>query len=1819
MKRPAAALLGCIAILLLVTVAGIATIPAVQTGTWQPMGSMVASRSGAAAVLLQDHRVLITGGNDGNGAVNSAEVFNLDGTFSNVNAMGTPRAKHIAAVLQDGRVLVAGGETSGGAATNSAEIVDPASGSWAAVAGGMVEARSAASVSLLQDGRVFIAGGQNGTAPSQSAEIFDPVAGQFSYAGSLTAPRISAASAMLADGRVLITGGSNGNAALNTTDIFDPASNSISAGPVLTSPRLGHSATSLLDGRVLVAGGNNGSADMATAEIFDPASGSFAAAASTLAAPRRDHTAVLLPNNNSVLILGGTSNGDESNTVEMFTPWTGSFVSTGAMSVARQQSATSALSQDGLLLTAGGLNSSGTLASAELYGFATVKTDASDYAPGSIVTITGTGWQPGEIVTLTLVESPLVDTHPVMSAVADGQGNIINTQFSPDDHDVSIRFFLTAVGSQSGYQAQNTFTDAIKDYEATISPTTDTAGHVSAGYSITIQNDPTSTNSISSATIAVPSAYSSVVLGAVTTSPAGLNWTASIAAGVITLTGNGGSSQFLIGGQSVKLALTATAPCTNASYVWTTATAGNFSLQGPQPAVNITGSCNVPTTLVLNSVNPNSVAFGSSGSVTFTSTLTRNDTNAGVVGAAVNFTVDGVSVGSATTGLGGVATFSTYNPSSLSVALHNVAASFTAATIGGTQFGANSSGTLPLTVGKATPTITWSNPADITYGTALSATQLNATASVPGTFVYTPASGTVLNAGNSQTLHVDFTPTDSTNYTTASKSVSINVNQKPVTASITASDKAYDGTNTATITNCTIPGKVGTDDVACSASNATFASSNASSSPQTVTATVALTGGSAGNYNLGGNTTATTSAKINPRPVVATLTADDKIYDGTAAEPDAKLHCALAAGSAIGTDDVACTASAGTFNSSQVAAATTVTATITLSGTISANYTLGAAGTSLTSTTANASAHIKTAPLTATLTAADKFYDGSTTELEAAMTCSFAAVISGDSVTCTPSSGAFNTKDVATAVQVTATVTLGGGSAANYTLGLAGSFTTSNSATATAHISPKPVTARITAADKTYDGTATEPDANLHCTLPAGSAVGTDDVACSASNGSFNSSQVALATTVTANVTLTGSTSGNYSLTSTSATAPARIKTAPLTATLVAADKPYNGDTTEPDTAMSCTVATVFAPDMVTCTPSGGAFNSKDVLFASQVTAIVATSGPAAANYTLGAPGSSINSTSATATAHITPKTVSASITADDKIYDTTIAATIHCTLTGVLSADAAYVTCSGTGSFSDANAGAGKNVTSTNLSLGGSAAGNYVLSSTTASTTASIQTRALTATLLASDKVYDKSNAEPDANISCTLATVLGADNVTCKATNGTFNTSDVTATQVSATVTISGAASANYTLGAAGTSTTSTSATASAHIKTAPLTATLTAGDKVYDAHVTETSPMSCIVASVLAGDSVTCTASSGTFNSKDVLTANQVTATATISGTSAFNYTLGAAGSSTPSTSATATAHITPAPLTIQADNKTKIFGDVVPALTVSYVTLLGTDSPASLGGALLCSTTVVPLSPVDSYPNSINCSGQTSTNYNISYKPGSFTVTQASTGVMLTSSGSPSFLNSAVTFNAKVNPQFMGSTPTGTVTFTAKYFNASTSVTIGTAAVNASGVATLTYSALPVNANLITATYGGDTNFTGSNGSVTQTVIYASGICDGDAGHQILQPINADGSSVFNGKSTSPAKFRVCDANGVSIGNPETVMSFRLVGIMTGITVGAVDEAVVSTNPDSAFRWDPTAQQWIFNINNKSLGATNQTYYFQIMLNDGSSIVFHYGLK
>ena len=100
-------------------------------------------------------------------------------------------------------------------------------------------------------------------------------------------------------------------------------------------------------------------------------------------------------------------------------------------------------------------------------------------------------------------------------------------------------------------------------------------------------------------------------------------------------------------------------------------------------------------------------------------------------------------------------------------------------TIAANQFGNANWAAAPevvryLEVNKATPVITWATPAAIPYGTALSGTQLDASASVGGTFVYSPAAGAILTAGT-HTLSVTFTPTDTTDYNTATATVTLTV------------------------------------------------------------------------------------------------------------------------------------------------------------------------------------------------------------------------------------------------------------------------------------------------------------------------------------------------------------------------------------------------------------------------------------------------------------------------------------------------------------------------------------------------------------------------------------------------------------------------------------------------------------------------------------------------------------------------------------------------------------------------------------------------------------------------------------------------------------------------------------------------------------------------------------------------------------------------------------------------------------------------------------------------------------------------------------
>jgi RHS repeat-associated protein len=159
------------------------------------------------------------------------------------------------------------------------------------------------------------------------------------------------------------------------------------------------------------------------------------------------------------------------------------------------------------------------------------------------------------------------------------------------------------------------------------------------------------------------------------------------------------------------------------------------------------------------SVTPSTVTLFSGQTQQFTA-IVSNSAN-----SAVTWTITPAGVGS-------ISSSGLYTAPSIVTALQTVTITATS------QADTSKSGTAAVTlaVAKTTPTITWTTPAAITYGTALSPTQLDATASVPGTFVYMPAAGAVLTAG-SQTLSVAFTPTNTTSYNTAAATVILTVNK----------------------------------------------------------------------------------------------------------------------------------------------------------------------------------------------------------------------------------------------------------------------------------------------------------------------------------------------------------------------------------------------------------------------------------------------------------------------------------------------------------------------------------------------------------------------------------------------------------------------------------------------------------------------------------------------------------------------------------------------------------------------------------------------------------------------------------------------------------------------------------------------------------------------------------------------------------------------------------------------------------------------------------------------------------------------------------
>jgi hypothetical protein len=307
---------------------------------------MTSPRAGHASALLNDGRVLLTGGVDGSTqTVSSTDIFDPRiFQFTHGPPMSAPRVTHTATTLPGGQVLIAGG------GPITAELFDPLAGVFVPT-GDLNVSRSGHTATLLQNGQVLIVGGNSNT-----AEIYDPATGLFTRTGAMAIPRTGHTATLLRNGGVLIAGGSSST----LLEVYDRFTGVFTPAGTLSTDRTNHAASLLADGNVLLMGGKSGSGYTSSADLYNPDTGTITAVPPMRFA-RAFHTATLL-SNGQVLVAGGFGGsffGGPDTTVERFDPTSGTFAGSGDMATYGTSGArvyhTATLLQNGQVLLAGSI------------------------------------------------------------------------------------------------------------------------------------------------------------------------------------------------------------------------------------------------------------------------------------------------------------------------------------------------------------------------------------------------------------------------------------------------------------------------------------------------------------------------------------------------------------------------------------------------------------------------------------------------------------------------------------------------------------------------------------------------------------------------------------------------------------------------------------------------------------------------------------------------------------------------------------------------------------------------------------------------------------------------------------------------------------------------------------------------------------------------------------------------------------------------------------------------------------------------------------------------------------------------------------------------------------------------------------------------------------------------------------------------------------------------------------------------------------------------------------------------------------------------
>ncbi len=777
--------------------------------------------------------------------------------------------------------------------------------------------------------------------------------------------------------------------------------------------------------------------------------------------------------------------------------------------------------------------------------------------------------------------------------------------------------------------------------------------------------------------------------------------------------------------------------------------------------------------------------------------------------------------------------------------------------------------------------------------------------SVGGTGAF---SGKNVGTGISFTVSdLSLTGAGAANYALATSSVSGSgtITAKTLGVSnVTVADKVYDGARTATVSGGDLSGLIAGDTVTFSLGSATFADKNvANNKAVTVTGTT-ISGMNSGNYLISNPSGLT--ASITPAALTITgVTAADKVYNRSTA---ATISGGALSGKVSG-DTVTLTLGTASFADWNVGSNKAVTvAGSTIGGSDAGNYTV--------TNPAGLTASITPFALTATgVTAGNKVYDQTATAtIQAGGSLN---TFSGDTVTITGGSGNFADKNVANGKTVTITgLTLSGSAAGNYTVNIPTGIT--------ADITPLTLTATtLVTTNKVYDGTRT-------ATFTGGVMDGIysgDVVTLALGAANFDTKNVGDNKAVTlSSAGLAGYDAGNYTLTTPTVTA-ASITKAPLTVSLSASNKVYDGT----DTASATLRITSGLVGSETVTASGSAtFNSKNVLTANLVTVnstalADGSNGGLASNYSLAA--------GQTVAAAITPASLTATVAAPNKVYDGTTAATPTLTITGGL-VGSEIVTATGSATFNSRNVLDANLVTVNSVALangsGGGLASNYTLSAGE-TVAASITTKGLTVTgLSAANKMYDGTTSAVVSGGA--LQGIVGSDTVNLVQGAATFASKNVgTGLMVTAVASsLTGTDAGNYTVSAA------TSFTAS--ITKAPLTLTTSSDSKPYDGTVTSAGNV-LVSGSKATNDTVTV---AQVFDSKNagsrslVITPATYTIVDTLGNNMADNYAI---------STVTTTGSISTAPITITVANVTKTYDGGTSAIStpvVSSGTLFTGDS-------------------------------------------------------------------------------------------------------------------------------------------------------------------------------------------------------------------------------------------------------------------------------------